>query len=141
MDVPQAISSNCNAKVLLCIDDDESVLHYQKTALERRGYVVVTSASSRDGLRLAQKGGFDGVILDYDMPDLNGHQLASAIRRAVPDMPIIMFSGYEVPEATRRVVNAVVPKPSVRHFLRTVCDLVTLVMHNPRPNGELDCLQ
>jgi len=117
--------SDRNPRVILCIDDDESILRYQRIALERRGYVVVSAASAREGLRLALKVGFDGIIVDYQMPELNGHQVASEIRRANPQTPIIMFSASDVPEAVHRVVNAFVPKTSVHRFLNVVASLVT----------------
>ena len=97
-------------KVLLCIDDSQAVLDYEKRILERSGYVVVTEASARRGLRLATIFSFDAILLDYHMPEMNGHQLASQIRRLRPDTPVVMFSGSDIPEETRRLVDAVVPK-------------------------------
>jgi ActR/RegA family two-component response regulator len=39
------------SKTILCIDDDDGMLCYQKTLFERRGYKVLTAASARQGLR------------------------------------------------------------------------------------------
>ncbi len=97
-------------KMLLCIDDSQAVLEYERRILERSGYIVVTESSARRGLRLATIFGFDAVLLDYQMPEMNGHELASEIRRLRPDTPVVMFSGGEIPEETRQLVDAVVPK-------------------------------
>jgi CheY-like chemotaxis protein len=113
------------AKVILCIDDDPAILRYQRAVLERNGYAVVTVASSREGLGLALRGGFDAVIVDYKMPGLDGHQVASEIRRARPDIPVIMFSGSDVPAAVLDVVSAFVPKLSVDRFLPVVASFVS----------------
>jgi CheY-like chemotaxis protein len=111
-------------KMLLCIDDSQAVLDYEKRILERSGYIVVTEASARRGLRLATIFSFDAVLLDYHMPEMNGHQLASEIRRLRPDTPVVMFSGSEIPEETRRLVDAVVPKAeSPNELLPTVIRL------------------
>jgi len=111
-------------KVLLCIDDSQAVLDYEKRILERSGYVVVTEASARRGLRLATIFSFDAVLLDYHMPEMNGHQLASQIRRLRPDTPVVMFSGSDIPEETRRLVDAVVPKSdAISELLPTVTRL------------------
>jgi CheY-like chemotaxis protein len=111
-------------KVLLCIDDSQAVLDYEKRILERSGYVVVTEASARRGLRLATIFSFDAVLLDYHMPEMNGHQLASQIRRLRPDTPVVMFSGSAIPEETRRLVDAVVPKSdAISELLPTVTRL------------------
>ena len=54
---------------------------------------------------------FDAVLLDYQMPEMNGHELAREIRRLRPETPIIMFSGNEIiPEETLQLVDASVPK-------------------------------
>lgn len=104
-------------KMLLCIDDSQAVLDYERRILEKSGYIVVTEASARRGLRLATIFSFDAVLLDYHMPEMNGHQLASEIRRLRPDTPVVMFSGSEIPEETRRLVDAVVPKTDARSEL------------------------
>ncbi len=96
--------------MLLCIDDSQAILDYERAMLERSGYIGVTAASARRGLRLATIFSFDAVLLDYHMPEMNGHQLASEIRRLRPDTPVVMFSGGEIPDETRQLVDAVVPK-------------------------------
>jgi CheY-like chemotaxis protein len=117
-------------KVLLCIDDSQAVLDYEKRMLERSGYVVVTAVSARRGLRLATIFSFDAVLLDYHMPEMNGHQVASEIRRLRPDTPVVMFSGSEIPEETRQLVDAVVPKAEVPSGLLPT---VTRLCHRSSP--------
>jgi CheY-like chemotaxis protein len=96
--------------MLLCIDDSPAILEYEKRIFEQSGYIVVTVNSARRGLRLATLFSFDAVLIDYQMPEMNGHELASEIRRLRPETPVIMFSGGDVPNETRQLVDAVVPK-------------------------------
>jgi len=111
-------------KMLLCIDDSQAILDYERRIFEQSGYVVVTEASARQGLRLATSLGFDVVLLDYRMPEMNGHDLASEIRRLRPNTPVVMVSGSDIPEETRRLVDAVVPKDDVnRELVPTVARL------------------
>ena len=111
-------------RMLLCIDDSQAVLDYEKRILERSGYIVVTEASARRGLRLATIFSFDAVLLDYQMPEMNGHQVASEIRRLRPETPVVMFSGSDIPEETRQLVDAVVPKSDApRELLPTITRL------------------
>jgi len=111
-------------KVLLCIDDSQAVLDYERRVLERSGYIVFTAVSALRGLRLATIFSFDAVLLDYHMPEMNGHQIAYQLRRLRPDTPVVMFSGSEIPEETRQLVDAVVPKTDVpRELLPTVTRL------------------
>ena len=78
---------------LLCIDDDQDVLECEKAFLEAFGYTVVTASSGREGLELAGFRSFDVVIVDYCIPEMNGHEFAIAMRRLRPLAPIIMLSG------------------------------------------------
>jgi CheY-like chemotaxis protein len=111
-------------KMLLCIDDSQAILDYEKRMFERSGYAVVTESSARRGLRLAALYSFDAVLLDYRMPEMNGHDLAHEIRRLSPETPVVMVSGSDIPEETRRLVDAVVPKDAAnRELLPTVARL------------------
>jgi len=111
-------------KMLLCIDDCQAILDYERQVFERSGYTVVTVASARRGLRLATVYSFDAVLIDYHMPEMNGHELALEIRRLRPDTPVVIFSGSEVPEETRELVDAVVPKTeAIRELLPTISRL------------------
>lgn len=111
-------------KLLLCVDDSQAILDYERRIFEQSGYMVVTEASARRGLRLATLFEFDAVLLDYHMPEMNGHELACEIRRLRPNTPVVMVSGSEIPEETRRLVDAVVPKDAVkRELLPTVTRL------------------
>jgi CheY-like chemotaxis protein len=87
--------------------------------------------SARRGLRLATIFSFDVVLLDYHMPEMNGHQLAYEMRRLSPDTPVVMFSGSKIPEETRQLVDAVVPKAEVPNELLPT---VTRLCHRSSPD-------
>ena len=89
------MSQSCQRpkRMLLCIDDSPEIVEYERRILEQSGYLVVTATSVRRGLALATMCSFDAVLLDYQMPEMNGHELAHQIRRLRPGTPVIMFSG------------------------------------------------
>jgi CheY-like chemotaxis protein len=98
-------------KTILCIDDDDGMLGYQKALLERRGYKVLTAASARQGLRIAAACAIAAVIVDYHMPEMNGHEVATEIKRLTPQVPIVMLSSdEEIPEHALKMVDAFVCK-------------------------------
>jgi len=97
--------------VLLCIDDNEDVLECEKSFLESFGYTVLTAATGSRGLELASMHSVDLVIVDYVMPEMNGHEVAIAMRRLRPQAPIIMLSGaVDVPEQALQWVDAFIAK-------------------------------
>jgi CheY-like chemotaxis protein len=67
---------------------------------------------------------FDAVLLDYEMPEMNGHDVAVEIRRMRPTTPVVMFSASEIPAETHKLVDAVLLKTaSIRELLPTVSRL------------------
>ncbi|MGC2198161.1 MAG: response regulator [Terriglobales bacterium] len=110
--------------MLLCIDDSQAILEYEKSLFEKAGYVVVTAVSARQGVRLATMSRFDAVLLDYSMPEMNGHEVALEIRRIRPETLVVMFSGSEIPEETYKLVDAFIPKSeAIGDLLPTVTRL------------------
>ena len=108
-------------RTILCIDDDDGTLCYQKALFERRGYQVLTAASARQGLRIAAVCEVTAVVVDYHMPEMNGLEFAIEVKRLKPQMPIVMFSSDDaIPEAALNVVDAFVSKNEAPHCLLPV---------------------
>jgi two-component system, response regulator PdtaR len=95
---------------ILCIDDDVSILRYEKALLGRAGYEVLTASSAQQGLRLATTCECDAVLLDYEMYGMNGQEVASEIKLVKPELAVILLSGREVPMQALALVDAFVPK-------------------------------
>jgi two-component system, OmpR family, response regulator CpxR len=97
-------------KTILCIEDDEGILSYEKALLERSGYAVLTAGSGPQALRLVTMCKCDAVLLDYDMLVINGYEVASEIKLVRPELIVVLLSGSEVPMQVLESVDAVVPK-------------------------------
>lgn len=81
-------------KIILCIDDNRQGLAIRKLFLEALGYEVLLAHCAADGLDLLRQHVVAAVIVDFHMPDMGGDELAAAIRRSFPGLPIVMLSGY-----------------------------------------------
>jgi PAS domain S-box-containing protein len=80
---------------VLVVDDDSLVLTSTCLLLEDLGHRVITATSGALGLELFEVNPtIDLVITDMAMPQMNGAQLADAIRAVNPDIPIILATGY-----------------------------------------------
>ena len=111
-------------RIILCIDDDEAILSYEKALLERSGYAVLTASSPQKGLRLAATCKCDAVLLDYEMPGMNGDEVAIAIKRLRPELLVILLSGSDVPTHALASVDAFVPKlEASRQLLPVIAEL------------------
>src|ERR1017187_5724205 len=106
------------SKAVLCIDDSQGVLAYEKAFLESPGFNVPTAPSGRKGLELASIYSFDVVIVDYSMPAMNGHEGAIGMGPRRMLAPIIMLSAaVDIPEQALRCVDAFVAKDHLRSQL------------------------
>ena len=105
-------------KTLLCVDDNQSSLKICKIILENSGYKVLTASSGREGLEVFASNAIDAVILDYQMPEMNGELVAAEMKRTNPRIPILMLSGWvSLPESALQVVDEFVTKGDPVEFL------------------------
>lgn len=88
---------------LLIVDDDVEVLTLVSRMAACLGYGTCTAASGKDALLRLQNGGIDLVITDYQMPLMDGFQLAAKIRRQCPGLPVILMTGYYSEELDDRI--------------------------------------
>jgi CheY-like chemotaxis protein len=78
---------------ILIIDDDAAVIRTLSLILTRAGYQVSTVNSGRKGLELLTQNGFDLVLTDIIMPELDGIEAIRRIRTDHPGLRIIAMSG------------------------------------------------
>ncbi|MHC8286556.1 hybrid sensor histidine kinase/response regulator [Pseudomonas sp. XS1P51] len=80
---------------VLVVDDDSLVLTSTCLLLEDLGHRVISAVSGAQALEALDDGQtIDLVITDMAMPQMDGAQLAQAIRSMKPDLPIILATGY-----------------------------------------------
>jgi two-component system, cell cycle sensor histidine kinase and response regulator CckA len=81
---------------ILLVEDEDMVRAVAERALARAGYTVTAARDGEEGLGLVVngKGQFDLVLSDVVMPAMDGPAMAKAIRRVMPDIPILFMSGY-----------------------------------------------
>jgi CheY-like chemotaxis protein len=109
---------------ILCIDDDQTGLLIRKMMLESEGYQVLTASSGQEGLEVLNSAHVHAIILDYQMPTMNGAEVARTIRQQWPNLPIVMLSGFpdEVPDDALKLVNAFVVKGGAPEQLLVVVE-------------------
>ena len=120
---------------VLYVDDDPVMLLMVEGLLLRWGYRVTCLADPRDVLPLlqAQPDAFDVVVTDFNMPAMSGLDLATAVARLRPTLPVVISSGY-VSEAMRAEFG----RAGVRHVLQKeytleqLADVVHRALNEPR---------
>ena len=102
---------------LLIVEDDDSVRTLAARALERDGHNVTTATDGARGLDMIRQalGGYDLVVSDIRMPEMDGIEMATAAAREFPAMRIMLMTGYadqrERAEELNGIILDVVQKP------------------------------
>jgi YesN/AraC family two-component response regulator len=78
---------------ILIIEDDTQVRDMLRAILERAGYLVAEAPNGRHGVAIQSQSPADLVITDIIMPEMEGLETISELRRTFPDLPIIAISG------------------------------------------------
>ncbi len=86
---------------ILVVDDDEDVRRFIACSLEEYGHDVVEASNGASGLAAFARRPADLVILDYLMPGMTGAEVAAALRKEHPDLPLLFVTGYSESEAIR----------------------------------------
>ncbi len=110
------------ARTVLCIDDNENCLYVTRSILEKNGYHVVTALTGVEGLKLLDSEQIDCILLDLNMPDMDGDAVADEVAHRSRCPPIILYSGScNLPSGMLEKVRAVVDKVAdVRELLKCI---------------------
>ncbi|HJT57066.1 MAG TPA: response regulator [Ktedonobacteraceae bacterium] len=97
---------------ILCIDDVLQGLFLRQSLLESHGYEVLTASDGLSGIQMARNHPVDAVLLDYDMPGMMGDEVAGALKREHPSLPVIILTGFlpSIPEMLLRIADGCVQK-------------------------------
>ena len=88
---------NGNEKLVLVVDDEESVLDSLQSILENAGYRVVTAQNGQKALEKAQFIPFDAILVDLKLPDIDGADLLLRLPKN-REMIKIIITGFSTPE-------------------------------------------
>lgn len=85
-----------NQKRILIVDDEDAILTVLKASLKKLGgdYHIVTAKNGLTALEQLQRESFDLVLTDYNMPDMNGLDLARALHAISPQTHIVLMTAY-----------------------------------------------
>lgn len=121
--------SNPISARILVIDDDLRLNESLKLLLKLRGYDPQSCTTGTEALRMLNQESFDVILLDLDLPDISGHDVANHVLQVGAATPIIVISGDNsidsAIQALRNGVTDFVKKPyQPEHLLKTIANTI-----------------
>jgi DNA-binding NtrC family response regulator len=100
-----ATSTSNNAPNLLIVDDDETIQRLLFIAAQDLGWRPVVAGSGKEALDLLSPA-LSAVVLDYNLPGMNGIQTLVKIQHLLPSLPVIMLTGLNDAETAVQAMRA-----------------------------------
>ena len=127
---------------VLVVDDDIEVCQILHRMLSDEQYTVQTSHSVADALGAIEQKPFDVYVMDYNLPDGTGLDVADRIRSKGSQAPIILISGYDLGAVALRAeqlrIFDIIEKPFSR---ATICEAVKRAIGFSPPPDHQDATQ
>jgi CheY-like chemotaxis protein len=97
-------SSSAAPATILIVEDETLVSFFISTLFEERGLKVAVAATAAEALQLIEALGasLGAAIIDVGLPDTPGDQLVAPIRAKLPQLPIVIATGFSETEFGRR---------------------------------------
>ncbi|CCH49516.1 response regulator [Pseudodesulfovibrio piezophilus] len=87
------------AEKVLLIDDETEFLEALSERMRIRGMNVSTADSADSAVTAIDNADYDAIVLDLQMPDMNGIEMLKIIRKSHPEMQVILLTGQATLEA------------------------------------------
>jgi len=110
---PAANDSEHRRAAVLVIDDEADVRDLVADVLASHGHRVTVADGGREGLACFKAGSYDLVLTDLGMPDLDGWEVARAIRSSGGDTPVLLLTGWAdaADSEAATLVDGILKKP------------------------------
>ena len=113
--------------VILIVEDNEKNMKLVRDVLQFKGYQTLEAATGTEGLRLAREGRPDLVLMDIQLPDIDGITALERLRAdpQTQKIPVVAVSASAMPDDQQRIIasgfDAYITKPiNVKSFIETV---------------------
>jgi CheY-like chemotaxis protein len=95
-------------RILLLIEDNPNNSYLMRYLLEKAGFTVLEATSGVEGIDLALRYKPDAVLLDIQLPEMNGYEVLSAMRSdcELSGIPVIAVTSYAMAGDRERIMHS-----------------------------------
>lgn len=127
---------------VLIVDNDEALARAMEESLAKVGYQCLVATSGPEGARRIEQDTFEIIVSDLVMNDVDGMEILSRARQALPDAEVILVTGHaSVPKAVEAMQLGAfnfLEKPITPNRLRAVTDKAADAIRLKQQNLELN---
>jgi two-component system cell cycle sensor histidine kinase/response regulator CckA len=103
VDSMQVTQNNNEKKAVLFVDDEKMVLEAGSLMLQKLGYSVLTACKGQEAIEILKKNKVAIVLLDMQMPGMNGYETYYQLKKIQPKVKILLASGYVGDQSEKRL--------------------------------------
>ncbi len=96
---------NDNRHTILCVDDEENILHSIRRLLRKENYKLLTALSGEEALKILEENDVQLVLSDQRMPQMSGIEFLSQVKEKYPDVIRIILTGYTEIDSITESIN------------------------------------
>lgn len=116
---------------VLIVDDEQDFLNIISDRLTARDMNVSTAASAKEAIKQIDEESFDAVVLDLQMPEMDGLETLKVMKEKNPDLQVILLTGHATVE---KGIEAM--KLGAMDLIEKPADLATIVERIKRAKAE-----
>ena len=90
---------------ILVVDDEQSMCQFLAIMLRRENYLVTAVTQGSEALEKMREEEFDVVITDIKMPEMDGLEVLSAVKKIDPNIPVIIMTAFASQRSAIEAVN------------------------------------
>src|SRR5205814_8016794 len=90
---------------ILVVDDEQSMCQFLALMLRREGYLVTAVTRGQEALEKVREEEFDVVITDIKMPEMDGLEVLSGVKKVDPTIPVVIMTAFASQRSAIEAVN------------------------------------
>jgi len=131
-------------ETILVVEDEDPIRELVSTALRFTGYEVTTAASGREALVAARNATFDLLVLDVNLPDLDGFEICRKLRSDGNRVPVVFLTARDDPSDLRAGFTGggddYITKPfSLEELMLRIEAVIRRSRQEEQPHSRLAC--
>ena len=126
------VERKCRVVRILVVDDNPAVRNYLRSLLEQQStwQVCDEARTGREAIERVEKNPPDMILLDFQMPDLNGLDVARQITKVFPEIPILMVTIHLSQQLTDEARRAGIRGACAKTDVGSIVEAVNALLHS-----------